>query len=413
MTIRHVSPPGGPGWRIATGHRHGSRQGRLAFIGAQADLDGSGNVRNPGRLGAQTSAALDHVARVVDALDMRWRDVAKINVFHTGSTVEDEAALLRDIRRRFEDVPPVISLVALPRLAYPEMAVAIEAVAIDDSDGGAPRKVASTGRRAWPRGGEFSDGLRCGELILVSAQSATDASGIRLPDDIVGQARLTIDNIAAVLDALGADLDDVVKLNTWYVGFGTDADWRRAAKVRSDAFRFPGPGATGVPVPDPYPDGALIRQECWALRAKDGSRLPRSLSWPLGIWDWPMRVSFQQGVRVGELIFLGGQVALDPEGRTVSPGDMKEQTRICMEYVARILAGFGASLDDMLKLTCFYKTKGATEDLHDTLATRSGFFGARGPASTTVPLENLGFEGVMLEIEGIAVVSDGPGIRLL
>jgi enamine deaminase RidA (YjgF/YER057c/UK114 family) len=413
MTIRHVSPPGSPGWRIETGHPHGSRSERLGFVAAQADLDVSGNVGNPGRLGAQTAAALDHVARVVDALDMRWRDVAKINVFHTGSTVEDEVALLRDIRRRFGDVPPVVSLVALPRLAYPDMAVAIEAVAVDDSDGGAPRQVAATGRRAWPRDGAFSDGLRCGEFIFVGAQSATDASGIRLPDDIVGQARLTIDNIAAALGAFGADLDDVVKLNTWYVGFGTDADWRRAAKVRSDAFRFPGPGATGVPVPNPYPDGALIRQECWALRAKDGSRLPRSLSWPLGIWDWPMRVSFQQGVRVGELVFLGGQVALDPEGRTVNPDDMKEQTRICMDYVARILAGFGASLDDMLKLTCFYKTKGATEDLHETLATRSGLFGARGPASTTVPLENLGFEGVMLEIEGIAVVGDGPGIRLL
>jgi enamine deaminase RidA (YjgF/YER057c/UK114 family) len=413
MTIRHVSPPGSPAWRIETRHRHASRKGRLGFVGAQADLDASGNVRNPGRLGAQTEATLDHLARAVDALDMRWRDIAKVNVFHTGSTVEDEAALLRDVRRRFDDVPPVISLVALPRLAYPEMAVTIEAVAVDDSDGGAPRHVAATERRPWPKGGEFSDGLRCGEFIFVSAQSATDASGIRLPDDIVGQARLTIDNIAGVLGALGADLDDVVKLNTWYVGFGTDADWRRAAKVRSDAFRFPGPGATGVPVPHPYPDGALIRQECWALRGRDGSRLPRSLSWPLGIWDWPMRVSFQQGVKVGELIFLGGQVALDPEGRPVSPDNMTEQTRICMDYVARILAGFGASIDDMLKLTCFYKSKGATEDLHETLATRSGFFNARGPASTTVPLENLGFEGVMLEIEGIAVVGDARGIRLL
>lgn len=413
MTIRHVSPPGSPGWRIETGHHHGSRKGRLGFIGAQADLDASGNICNPGRLGAQTAAALDHVARIVDALEMRWCDVAKINVFHTGSTVDDEVTLLRDIRQRFNDVPPVVSLIALPRLAYPDMAVAIEAVAIDNSDSGTPRQVADTGRRPWPKGGEFSDGLRCGEFILVSAQSATDASGIRHPDDIVGQAQLTIDNIAAVLTALGADLDDVVKLNTWYVGFGTDADWRRAAKVRSDAFRFPGPGATGVPVPNPYPDGALIRQECWALRAKDGSRLPRSLSWPLGIWDWPMRVSFQQGVRIGNLIFLGGQVALDPDGRTVNPDDMKAQTRICMEYVERILAGFGASLGDMLKVTCFYKTKGATEDLHETLAIRSGFFGAKGPASTTVPLENLGFEGVMLEIEGIAVVGDGPGIRLL
>jgi enamine deaminase RidA (YjgF/YER057c/UK114 family) len=407
----HVSPPGAPGWRIPVGDRQGSRSGRLIFVGGQADLDPSGNVRNPGRLDVQTASALDHVARTLDALGGRWDDIAKINVFHTGASVDAETGLLRTIRARFGELPPVISLVALPRLAYPGMTVVIEAVAIDNSDGKAPRRVATAARRPWPKGGAFSEGLRCGEFLLVSAQSATDASGLRCRDDIVGQAKLTIENIAGVLGELGADLDDVVKLNTWYVGFGTDADWRRAAKVRSGAFRFPGPGATGVPVPNPYPDGALIRQECWALRAADGSRLPRSLSWPLGHWDWPMRVSFQQGVKVGNMIFLGGQVALDPEGRTLSPHDMAAQTRICMDSIAKILAGFGAGLGDMLKLVCFYKTKGSPEDVHETLAIRSKSFDGAGPASTTVPLENLGFEGVMLEIEGIAVLGDPGGSR--
>jgi enamine deaminase RidA (YjgF/YER057c/UK114 family) len=384
---------------------HGSRRGRLMFVGGQADLDAAGNIRNPGRLDAQTEAALDGVARTVESLGGRWQDVAKINVFHVGSTTEAEDGLLRAIRARFRETPPVISLVALPRLSHPDLAVLVDAVAVDDSDGNAPRRIAAGRRRTWPRGGEFSEGLRCGEFLLVSAQSATDPErGLRYRDDIVAQAELTIANIGAVLDELGADLDDVVKLNTWYVGFGTDADWRRAAKVRSEAFRFPGPGATGVPVPAAYPDGALLRQECWALRAADGSRLPRSLSWPLGHWDWPMRVSFQQGIRVGDLVFLGGQVALDASGRTLSADDMKAQTRICMDYVANVLAGFGAGLDDMLKLTCFYKTRGAASDFHETVTTRTAMFPGSGPPSTTVPLENLGFEGVMLEIEGIAAV---------
>jgi enamine deaminase RidA (YjgF/YER057c/UK114 family) len=390
----------------------GSRCGRLVFTGGQADLDAAGNVRNPGRLDAQTEATLDGIARVVESLGARWQDVAKLNVFHVGSTAEAEAGLLRAVRSRLREVPPVISLVALPRLSHPDLAVLIDAVAVDDSDGKAPRRAAAGRRRAWPRGGEFSEGLRCGEFLLVGAQSATDPErGLRYRDDIVAQAELTIANIGAVLDDLGADLDDVVKLNTWYVGFGTDADWRRAAKVRSDAFRFPGPGATGVPVPAAYPDGALLRQECWALRTADGSRLPRSLSWPLGHWDWPMPVSFQQGIKVGGLVFLGGQVALDVSGRTLCADDMKAQTQICMDYVARILAGFGAGLDDVLKLTCFYKTKGAASDLYATVATRSAMFARRGPPSTTVPLENLGFEGVMLEIEGIAAVGASAASR--
>lgn len=408
----HASPGDTWNWQFPVSHRKASRCGRLIFLGGQADLDARGNVCNAGQLDAQTRAAIDGLEKALASVDGRWPDIVKINAFHTGDSVEAEAQLLRDIRGRMRsDAPPVITLVRLPRLAYPGMAVVIEAIAIDNSDGKAPRQVAMPkGHRPWPRGGEFSHGIRCGELILVSGQSALDENGkIRHANDIVAQARQTIENISTVLNELGADRDDVVKLNTWYHGFGTDEDWRRAAKIRSDAFRFPGPGATGVPVPGPYPDGALLRQECWALRGVDGSRLPRSLSWPLGHWDWPMPVSFQQGIRVGDAIFLGGQVALDPDGRTLSPDNREKQTEIVMESIRAILAGFGAGLEDLLKVTCFYKGSGDPAELHACLSIQSALFGAVGPAATSVPLGNLGFEGVMLEIEGIAAASAAGG----
>src|SRR5205085_3102970 len=145
-------------------------------------------------------------------------------------------------------------------------------------------------------------------------------------------------------------------------------------------------------VPLIYPDGGLIRQECWAVRGKDGNPLPRSLSWPKGCWDWPMRVSFQQGVKVGKLIFLGGQLALDVAGHAQVPDDMAAQTRVSMDFIRGILAGFGATMDDMLKITCFYVSDGTPESLHENLTIRSGYFSQPGPASTSVPLERLGFE---------------------
>jgi enamine deaminase RidA (YjgF/YER057c/UK114 family) len=377
------------------------------FVGAQGSLDDAGQVEHADRMQPQVDAALDNVVRVLETLDGRLDDVVKINVFYKGGTLDDEIELIRRIRGRLRGpVPPVLSLVPLPRLPYPGMTVLVEAVAVDNRDGGAPRQVsAPAGHWSWPAGAEFSHGIRCGELLFVSAQMARDASGtIQHREDIVGQARITIDNIARVLDGMGADLDDVVKLNTWYRGFGTDADWRMAAKIRSDAFRFPGPGATGVPVPLVYPDGGLIRQECWAVRGVDGKPLPRSLSWPKGCWDWPMRVSFQQGVKVGKLIFLGGQLALDVDGLAQFPGDAAAQARVSMDFIAAILAGFGATVDDMLKISCFYVSDGTPESLHANLAIRSGYFTDPAPASTSVPLEKLGFEGIMLEIEGIAAL---------
>jgi enamine deaminase RidA (YjgF/YER057c/UK114 family) len=392
----HASPPKHWNWRIPVAHRHGTRHGALMFIGGQADLDATGNVNHPGDRARQAESCLRHIASVLEALGARREDVVKLNVFYVGGTLEDEAALLRQIGTWMHaEPPPVISLVALPRLAYPGMAVTIDAVAID----------ATEKRTAAVPGASFSEGIRCGEFLFVAAQTAKDAQGkIQYLDDIVAQAQLTIDNIARVLDGMGADLDDVVKLNTWYVGFGTDEDWRRAARIRSEAFRYPGPGATGVPAPSRYPDGGLIRQECWAMRARDGARLPWSLSWPKGHWDWPMRVTFQQGVKVGDMIFLGGQYACDIQGRAQAPDQREAQTRITMDFIGSVLAGFGATMDDLVKMTCFYKSNGTPEALHANLAIRSSYFSDSACAQTSVPLATMGLEGLMLEIEGIAVL---------
>jgi enamine deaminase RidA (YjgF/YER057c/UK114 family) len=376
----------------------------MMFVGAQADLDKGGNVNNPGNRARQTDACMKHVARVLEALDGGVEDIVKLNVFYVAGTLDDEVALLRQIHGHVRaNPPPVISLVALPRLAYPGMAVTVDAVAIDSEE---PRTVAAPTRHwPWPQGAQFSHGIRCGEFLFVAAQMARDASGrIQYPDDIAAQAKLTIDNIGRVLDAMGADLDDVVKLNTWYVGFGTDEDWRKAARVRSDAFQYPGPGATGVPAPNRYPDGGLIRQECWAMRAVGGARLPWSLSWPKGHWDWPIRVTFQQGVKVGNMIFLGGQYACDIRGFAQAPHDRDKQTRITMEFIKSVLAGFGATMDDLVKTTCFYKSDGTPEALYANLAIRSAHFFDPAAATTSVPLATMGLEGLMLEIEGIAVL---------
>lgn len=407
MSRRHLSPPGHWNWRIPVTHRHGTRHGALSFVGGQCALDADGNVLDPGDLMRQTDACMRHVRSVVEALEGRFEDVVKLNVFYVGGSLDDEIALLRRIRTHVVgEVAPVMSLVALPRLAYPGMAITIDAVAIDNRDGKMPRRIALPARHwGWPRGGEFSHGIRCGELLFVAAQSARAASGaIEYHADIASQAQLTIDNIGRVLNAMDADLDDVVKLNTWFVGFGTDEDWRRAARVRSEAFRYPGPGATGVPVPAPYPDGGLLRQDCWAMRGVDGKPLPRSLSWPKGHWDWPMRVTFQQGVKVGKLIFLGGQYACDVAGKAQAADDRKEQTRITMDFIGNVLAGFGASMNDLAMSRCFYLSDGTPEALHDNFSIRSSYFSDPAAATTSVALKTMGLEGLMLEIEGIATL---------
>jgi enamine deaminase RidA (YjgF/YER057c/UK114 family) len=392
-------------WQASRQEGEGSRFDRLIWIAGQYDGDGEGGIENPGRVLAQADAAMNKVARAVESLGGRAADIVKLVVFHAVADVAGEQELLCRIRSHIKgDVPPVISLVALPRLWHPDMAVLIKAIAIDNADGKAPRRAGNPMNHwGWPRGGEFSQGLRCGEFVFVSAQSSKDGTGaLKHEGDIVSQAKLTIRNIAKVLGSLGCDLDDVVKLNTWYLGQGTDADWRRAAEVRSSAFRFPGPGATGVPVPRLYPDGAMIRQECMALRGPEG-RLPRALSWPLGHWDWPMRVSFQQGIRVGRLIVLGGQYSMDEKGLVVDDGNMPKQTDNTLEFIRRILDGFGVRMQDLVEITGFYKYSSIAVG---STPLQGRKFSSQMPPVTEAPLGTMGLEGVTLEVEGFAIVPD-------
>jgi enamine deaminase RidA (YjgF/YER057c/UK114 family) len=333
-------------------------------------------------------------------------NLLKLTVFYVDGSGTDEADLMRQIRSLVPgSPPPTITMLPLPRLALPGLAVTIDAVAAAGSEAPAARAAPAGQHCPWPDGAEFSHGIRYGERVFVSGQMARDPAGALLAKgDIVGQARATIANIDKVLRTLGCDLDDVVKLNTWYTGDGTDADWRKAAEIRANAFRFPGPGATGVPVPGPYPEGVMLRQECMALRGRSGERLPRSLSWPLGHWDWPIPVSFQQGLKIGRLIVLGGQISTNTECKAVDPGDMRAQTHNVMRAIRDILLGFGADLDSLVKLTCFYKTRGQPNDLAQMLEACTGYLPDPAPPMTIVPLENLGFEDVTLEIEGLALV---------
>ena len=173
-------------------------------------------------------------------------------------------------------MPPVISLVALPRLWLPDMAVLIKAVAIDNADGKAPRRPGDpTGHWAWPRGGEFSHGLRCGEFVFVGAQSAKGRRGaIAHGGDIVSQAKLTISNISEVLNTLGCDLDDVVKLNNYLTDLKYLPTFRQVRdSYLADANR---PASTTIAISGLAREGALLEIEAVAVlplaKAKSASK---------------------------------------------------------------------------------------------------------------------------------------------
>lgn len=367
----------------------------LLFVSAQSA--GSG-----GPLRDQTRQVLAKLKAILAGAGATLKDVAKVGIFYHQSVLDQEKAILAQVREAFPgEAPPVVTAIPLHHLPGDNDLIQIEVIAVHP--GG--RRSRSRQAAAPNALDGFSDALRCDDVVFVGAKMARDPNGATLHEsDIVSQAKATIANIGKALSGVGAGMASVAKLNTYYVGYGTTEDWSMAARVRSDAFTKPGPGATGVPVPGPYPDGLLLRQEAIALVNPDGTPAHRDTSWPEGVWDWPIPVSFEQGLKLNDLLILGGQISASTSGEAVHPGDLAAQTHEIMETISAILAGFDAACDDLAKVTVMYATKGARSDLDTVIATISPFFRKGLPALTMVPLARLGLDQIEIEIEGIGAV---------
>ncbi|MDH3545534.1 MAG: RidA family protein [Gammaproteobacteria bacterium] len=63
--------------------------------------------------------------------------------------------------------------------------------------------------------------------------------------------------------------------------------------------------------------------------------------------------TYSQAIRAGELVFLSGQIPLDPATMAVVPGDFEARARRVFDNLAAVADAAGSSLDQVVKLTVF------------------------------------------------------------
>ena len=97
-------------------------------------------------------------------------------------------------------------------------------------------------------------------------------------------------------------------------------------------------------------------------------------------------------------------MALDKNANVLHPDDIVEQTKIALTNIQTILTDLGATMDDIVKVTTFYKGSSSAEALHENLLIRSRAFNKPGPATSGIPMPYLVYEAMVIEIEVIAVV---------
>lgn len=106
-------------------------------------------------------------------------------------------------------------------------------------------------------------------------------------------------------------------------------------------------------------------------------------------------------VSPGKMVFVSGQVGRKPEGGLAGP-DVKSQAGQALENIRAILEAAGGSLSDVVKTTTFLVR---AEDYKDFNEIRAKYFPAESyPASTTVVVKAFVSEGLLIEIEALAVL---------
>ena len=119
--------------------------------------------------------------------------------------------------------------------------------------------------------------------------------------------------------------------------------------------------------------------------------------------SWEKEYGYSQAVKVGDTIYVSGQVSHDDKGNIVGQGNMEMQMRQAYSNIKKLLAQFGATIDNIVDEVLF------VTDMDAAFAARvkckqEVFSGNPIVTSTIVQIQRLAFPALMVEIRCICKV---------
>jgi 2-iminobutanoate/2-iminopropanoate deaminase len=395
-------------------YSHAVRTGDMIFLHGTVGFDTNGELpgTTPGRadMTAQCHQTLRNMATALEMLGSGLQDVVRVRAF-----LPRHCRPARAGRRSFDETfdaiyreyfqPPHPARAAIQQSLFQEdLLVEIEAMAVV----GQPKRLIASDalpplRRPYAQGA-----LLVGNLLFLRGFTAQNAHG-----DLVGrgdmraQTAQTFHNMAVVLREAGGSPADLVQTHV------TLTDWHAYRDYQAEYERYvhaPFPARTTL-------QGGLGREglliEIESTAALGTPRLTiQAAATQAGQAGPPQRndvvssdrlapsaSSYAHGVRVGDLMFVSGQVGVDAAGNLVGPGDIGAQTRQALTNVQTILRLADLSLDDVVKTTVML-TDWRHYDTYN--AVYREFFTAPYPARSTVG-GGLSRPGALIEIDTIAV----------
>lgn len=107
---------------------------------------------------------------------------------------------------------------------------------------------------------------------------------------------------------------------------------------------------------------------------------------------------YSQAIHAGDLVFLSGQVPIDPTTGELVGGDIAAQTERVLDNLGAVLAAAGCAFGDVVKTTIYLVDLADFQAVNQTYAKR---FTAAPPARATVQVSALP-KGARVEIDAIA-----------
>lgn len=109
---------------------------------------------------------------------------------------------------------------------------------------------------------------------------------------------------------------------------------------------------------------------------------------------------YSQAVQVDNLLFLSGQIGLDPQTQLLVTGGVEAQLRQVFSNLAEVLKSAGAGFDQVVKLTVYLKN---LQDFSLVNEVMREYFSKPYPARAAVEIAGLP-KGALVEIDGIAAL---------
>jgi len=109
---------------------------------------------------------------------------------------------------------------------------------------------------------------------------------------------------------------------------------------------------------------------------------------------------YSQAIKLNNLIYSSGQIALNPQTGQIVDGDIKAQTKQTLENIKAILKAGGSDISKVIKVTVYLKNIGDFTGMNEVY---SEYFGESKPARSTIEAARLPKDS-LIEIDVVAEI---------